>query len=152
LRARLEDLGLESFVKTTGGKGLHVVVPIARKHPWPVIKEFSRAVATAVAKDDPGFVVTMTKAKRTGKIFLDFFRNDRGATAVAPYSTRARPGAPVATPLFWDELSPQLPPNHFTVENLPRRLAQLKEDPWAEMLKLRQGITAKMLAALKVKV
>jgi bifunctional non-homologous end joining protein LigD len=152
LRARLEDLGLVSFVKTTGGKGLHVVAPIQRKHPWPVIKEFARAVATAVAKDDPGFVVTMTKAKRTGKIFLDFFRNDRGATAVAPYSTRARPGAPVATPLFWDELSPQLPPNHFTVENLPRRLAQLKEDPWAEMLKTRQSITAKMLAALKVKV
>ncbi|GIL40388.1 DNA ligase D [Roseiterribacter gracilis] len=151
LRARLDDLGLESFVKTTGGKGLHVVVPIQRKHPWPVIKEFARAVATAVAKDDPGFVVTMTKAKRTGKIFLDFFRNDRGATAVAPYSTRARPGAPIATPLFWDELSPRLPPNHFTVENLPRRLAQLKEDPWAKMLTSRQGITAKMLTALKVK-
>jgi bifunctional non-homologous end joining protein LigD len=152
LRGRLQDLGLESFVKNTGGKGLHVVVPILRKHPWPVVKEFARAVATSLAKDDPGFVVTMTKAKRTGKIFLDFFRNDRGATAVAPYSTRARPGAPVATPLFWDELSPQLPPNHFTVENLPRRLAQLKEDPWAEMLKTRQSITAKMLAALKVKV
>ncbi len=152
LRARLEELGLESFVKTTGGKGLHVVVPIQRKHPWPVIKEFSRAVATAVAKDDPGFVVTMTKAKRTGKIFLDFFRNDRGATAVAPYSTRARPGAPVATPLFWDELSPKLPPNHFTVENLPRRLALLKEDPWTKMLTVRQSITAKMLSALKVKV
>jgi bifunctional non-homologous end joining protein LigD len=151
LRARLEALGLESFVKATGGKGLHVVVPILRKYPWPVIKEFSRAVATAVAKDDPGFVVTMTKAKRTGKIFLDFFRNDRGATAVAPYSTRARPGAPVATPLFWDELSPQLPPNFFNVENLPRRLATLKEDPWAKMLTVRQGVTAKMLASLKVK-
>jgi bifunctional non-homologous end joining protein LigD len=151
LRARLGDLGLESFVKTTGGKGLHVVAPILRKHPWPVVKEFARAVATSLAKEDPQFIVTMTKARRVGKIFLDFFRNDRGATAVAPYSTRARPGATVATPLFWDELSPQLPPNHFNVDNLPRRLAQLKEDPWAPMLTVRQGLTAKMLAALKVK-
>jgi len=110
MRERLTQLGLESFLKTTGGKGLHVVAPIEPDHQWPTVKEFVRAVATAMAADSDRYVTVMTKAKRTGKIFIDFFRNDRGATAVAPYSTRARPGAPVATPLDWSEATPDLNP------------------------------------------
>ena len=134
MRERLDALGLESFLKTTGGKGLHVVAPIKAEHEWPLVKEFARAVATATAADSDRYVTVMTKAKRTGKIFIDFFRNDRGATAVAPYSTRARPGAPVAVPLDWSEAAPTLSPAHFTVETVPRRLAQMPDDPWTPML------------------
>jgi bifunctional non-homologous end joining protein LigD len=148
IRERLEKLALQSFLKTTGGKGLHVVAPIAPEHEWKTVKEFARGVATAMATDGDRYIVTMTKAKRTGKIFIDFFRNDRGATAVAPYSTRARPGAPVAVPLDWGEASPALSPAHFTVETVPRRLAQLREDPWAPMLKVKQSITPAALRSV----
>jgi bifunctional non-homologous end joining protein LigD len=149
MRARLETLGLKSFVKTTGGKGLHVVAPIAPEREWPAIKELARAIAVATAADSDRYVTTMTKAKRTGKIFIDFFRNDRGATAVAPYSTRARPGAPVATPIAWDEATPSLTPGHFTVATIPRRLAQLRADPWAEMPDCRQSAD-KALKAMRI--
>src|SRR4029079_18262285 len=102
----LRELGLESFVKTTGGKGLQVVVPLQARQTWDELKEFSRAIAEEFVRAAPQwFVATMTKSKRTGKIFLDFFRNTRGATAVAAYSTRSRPGAPVSTPITWEELS-----------------------------------------------
>jgi bifunctional non-homologous end joining protein LigD len=150
MRQRLDKLGLESFLKTTGGKGLHVVAPFKREHEWPLIKDFARAVATATAAESNRYVTVMTKAKRTGKIFIDFFRNDRGATAVAPYSTRARPGAPVATPLDWREATPALTPSHFTVETMPRRLAQLPADPWAPMLTAKQAIGKAALKAMKV--
>jgi bifunctional non-homologous end joining protein LigD len=150
MRERLDALGLESFLKTTGGKGLHVVAPFKREHEWPLIKEFARAVATATAAESDRYVTVMTKAKRTGKIFIDFFRNDRGSTAVAPYSTRARPGAPVATPLDWREATPDLTPGHFTVETMPRRLAQLAEDPWEPMLTSKQAIGKAALKAMKV--
>jgi bifunctional non-homologous end joining protein LigD len=150
MRERLEKLGLESFLKTTGGKGLHVVAPIARDHEWPVVKDFARAVANATAADSDRYVTVMTKAKRTGKIFIDFFRNDRGSTAVAPYSTRARPGAPVATPLNWDEATPNLSPAHFTVETIARRLARMPDDPWAPMLTLKQSIGKAALRSMKV--
>ena len=126
------------------------MAPIKRQHEWPVVKEFARAVATAVAADSDRYVTVMTKAKRTGKIFIDFFRNDRGSTAVAPYSTRARPGAPVATPLDWREATPDLTPGHFTVETMPRRLAQLAEDPWAPMLTSKQAIGKAALKAMKL--
>jgi bifunctional non-homologous end joining protein LigD len=150
MRDRLDKLGLESFLKTTGGKGLHVVAPFKREHEWPLVKEFARAVATATAAESDRYVTVMTKAKRTGKIFIDFFRNDRGSTAVAPYSTRARPGAPVATPLNWSEATPALTPGHFTVETMPRRLAQLTEDPWAAMLTSKQVIGKAALKTMKV--
>ncbi len=150
MRERLDRLGLESFLKTTGGKGLHVVAPIAPEHEWKLVKEFARAVATAVAADSDRYVTIMTKAKRTGKIFIDFFRNDRGATAVAPYSTRARPGAPVAVPLAWSEATPSLTPAHFNVETVPRRLAQLGADPWAAMLTLKQRIGEDALKQFKL--
>jgi bifunctional non-homologous end joining protein LigD len=150
MRKRLDGLGLESFLKTTGGKGLHVVAPIEPENDWPLVKQFARAVASATAADSDRYVTVMTKAKRTGKIFIDFFRNDRGATAIAPYSTRARPGAPVAAPLDWSEAVPSLNPSHFTAETMARRLAQLKADPWAKMPKTRQSISAAALKAMKL--
>jgi bifunctional non-homologous end joining protein LigD len=147
VRKRLEALGLESFVKTTGGKGLHVVVPLASGVTWEQGADFSRAVAESLAREDPrGFIAQMSKAARTGKIFIDYFRNARGATSVAAYSTRAKPEAPVSVPLEWDELSPRLKSDHYTVANLPRRLAGLRKDPWARYWTVRQELPAELTA------
>ena len=132
VRDRLAARGMASFVKTSGGKGLHVVAPLRPKADWQAVKAFTKAMAQAMAADSPErFVATVTKAKRHGKILIDYLRNGRGATAVAPYSTRARPEAPVSMPLAWDELGPGLGPAYFTVANAPVRLAQLGTDPWA---------------------
>ncbi|HEV2566515.1 MAG TPA: non-homologous end-joining DNA ligase [Microvirga sp.] len=139
VRERLKALGLESFVKTTGGKGLHVVVPLRPKAPWKDALAFTREIAEAMAADQPDrYTTTSVKQEREGRIFIDYLRNNREASAVAPYSTRSRPGAPVATPVAWNELSPDLKPNGFTVENLSKRLASLKQDPWAGMSKVDQ--------------
>jgi bifunctional non-homologous end joining protein LigD len=139
----LQELGLESFVKTTGGKGLHLVIPIERRHDWDDVKDFCHSVARLIVKADPGhYTANLAKAARTGKIFIDYLRNARGATAILPYSTRARPGAPVSTPLTWDELSPNVYSDHYTIRNLPRRLASLKHDPWQHLASLRQRLTA----------
>lgn len=144
-RRLLSSLDLQSFVKTTGGKGLHVVVPIAPRRGWDEVKAFTKAVADALVRLDPArYTATMSKAKRTGKVFVDYLRNGRGATAVAPYSTRARPGAAVATPLAWDELDAPLDPASFTIETVPQRLATIR-DPWAELTSVRQSITSAML-------
>ena len=133
VRARLQDAGLAAFVKTSGGKGLHVVSPVEPKAAWPAVKAFTKAIADAMAADSPDrYVATITKAKRRGKILVDTLRNQRGATAVAPYSTRARPGAAVSMPLAWDELGPGLGPASFTLMNAPARLASLRRDPWAD--------------------
>jgi bifunctional non-homologous end joining protein LigD len=141
VRERLQSLGLSSFVKTTGGKGLHVVVPIAPRHGWDVVKEFCAAVARAIARDAPDrYVVTAVKAKRTGKLFIDYLRNTRSATAVAAYSTRARARAPVSVPLRWEELAEGVRPDQYTIENLPRRLSALRRDPWADYDRVEQSI------------
>jgi bifunctional non-homologous end joining protein LigD len=146
VRERLEALGLTSFVKTTGGKGLHVCVPIVRRIEWDGAKEFCRKFSEAIVASAPDeYVATASKARRKGKIFIDFLRNARGATFIAPYSTRARPGAPVAVPLGWDELSENIPPDHFDVRSLPARLQALKRDPWREMPALRQSLSARLL-------
>lgn len=130
-KARLEQAGLAAFVKTSGGKGLHVVSPLKPKAEWPAIKAFAKGLAEAMAADSPDrYVATITKAKRRGKILVDYLRNQRGMTAVAPYSTRARPGAPVSMPLTWDELDPGIGPNFFTVANTPTRLSTRGGDPW----------------------
>jgi bifunctional non-homologous end joining protein LigD len=149
LRDRLHGLGLESFVRTTGGKGLHLVVPLVPELGWDEAKEFAQAVAQAHQQDDRSRITTnMSKAKRRGKIFLDYLRNGRGATAIASYSTRARPRAPVATPVRWDELGGALRPDRYDVDNLRRRLAALRSDPWEGFDDARRAITRKMQAAV----
>jgi bifunctional non-homologous end joining protein LigD len=131
VRDRLNNAGLTSFVKTSGGKGLHVVAPVKPKADWPAVKAWTKAMADAMAADSPQrYVATITKAKRTGKILIDYLRNQRGMTAVAAYSTRARPGAAVSMPLGWEELVPEIGPAHFTIANAPSRLAALARDPW----------------------
>jgi bifunctional non-homologous end joining protein LigD len=141
LRSLLSELRLKSFVKTTGGKGLHVVVPLAPKESWDTVKAFARGVADAMAQRAPKeYTASLSKASRTGKIFIDYLRNSQGATAVAAYSTRALPGAPVATPIAWDELGVDLRSDRFTVRDLPRRLVALRKDPWEGFLKSRQTL------------
>jgi bifunctional non-homologous end joining protein LigD len=143
VRERLTALGLDSFVKTTGGKGLHVVVPLAPKADWEEVKTFARALAESMEADSPQrYISKATKKARSGLIYVDYLRNGRGATAIAAYSTRARAGAPVSVPLAWNELSPAIKPNHFTVENLPARLQRLRKDPWADLLKSKQTLPA----------
>ena len=140
LRERLAGIKLKSFVKTTGGKGLHVVVP-TNGTPWDDAKDFAHAMVLAMAADEPDrYVSKMTKSIRKGKIFLDYLRNGRGATAIVAYSTRARPGAAVSTPVDWDELGPKLAPDKFTLLNIGRRLGALKKDPWADIGKVKQGL------------
>jgi bifunctional non-homologous end joining protein LigD len=143
MRGRLADLGLQSFVKTTGGKGLHVVAPVARRLDWDGFKAFARGVAERWAEEAPArFTSNPMKARRKGKIYIDYLRNGRGATAIAPLSPRARPQATVATPLAWAELATPLSPTDFTITTVPKRLAELREDPWAGFFELRQTISA----------
>ncbi len=149
VRDRLGELGLESFLRTSGGKGLHIVAPLARRNSWNELKEFAKAVADDMVRRAPErYLATMSKAKRRGKIFIDYLRNQRGATAIASYSTRAREGAPVATPLAWKELSARTKPNGFTVTNVPKRLTTLAADPWENFFKVRQSITRAMRSSL----
>jgi bifunctional non-homologous end joining protein LigD len=143
VRERLGALGLESFVKTTGGKGLHVVVPLTPKAGWEEVKSFTRNLSESMEADSPQrYISKATKKARNGLIYVDYLRNGRGATAIAAYSTRARPGAPVSVPLAWDELSPVIKPNHFTVGNLPARLERMRKDPWAELFVIKQTLSA----------
>jgi bifunctional non-homologous end joining protein LigD len=143
MRERLDELSLTSWVKTTGGKGLHVVAPVERRIGWDDFKAFAKAVTDGMATAEPRrYTTNPLKARRKGKIFLDYLRNARGATFIAPYSPRSRPGAPVATPIAWDELEAGVDPASFTIETVPRRLGKLVEDPWAEIGETRQSITA----------
>ncbi len=133
VRDRLKVHGLDSFVKTTGGKGLHVYAPLKPYADWPAVKTFAHDLAKAMAKDSPRkLLATASKAQRRGRIFIDYLRNGRGATAVAPYSTRARSGATVSTPLAWSELGPEMRPDRFTVANLLHRLSRV-DDPWKDV-------------------
>jgi bifunctional non-homologous end joining protein LigD len=141
VRRRLTALGLRSFVKSTGGKGLHVAIPILPEHSWPEVKKFAYDFVLALERDLPSlFLTKMTKAARKGKIYLDYLRNERGSTAVAPYSPRARAGLPVAMPLSWSELTaPQFP--RFTVSDLHEWKKRLARDPWKDMSSLQQSLT-----------
>jgi bifunctional non-homologous end joining protein LigD len=152
VRELLEGLGLQTFLKTTGGKGLHVCVPLVRRGDWDDVKAFTKAVVeTIVAAEPSRYTSKLPKASRKGKIFIDYLRNGRGATSIAAYSTRARPNAPVSTPLFWEELETDVRGNTYTVRNLPERLEGLESDPWASFLKVRQSITAAMKKAVGMK-
>ncbi len=151
MRDSLSDLGLESFLKTTGGKGLHVVTPLTPRLEWDTVKEFSKAIADSLVREFPReYIATMSKAKRKGKIFIDFLRNGRGATSIAAFSTRARSGAPVAAPIGWDELTEDLRPDAFNIRNIRQRLSSLRKDPWEDYFKVRQTITAKMLKKMGI--
>jgi len=144
-RASLEEFGLQSFLKTTGGKGLHVVAPIRPENEWPVIKEFAHNLVLRMERKNPQLYVTkMTKAIRKNRIYLDYLRNDRGSTAIAPYSTRARSGAPVALPLDWKELNAKARPV-FHVTDFEDWKGRLAHDPWSEMLEVKQRLSAKAL-------
>ena len=149
VRRLLDHLGLQSFLKTTGGKGLHVCLPLVRRSGWDEVKAFAKALAEAVVAQEPKrYTANLPKASRKGKIFIDYLRNGRGATSICAYSTRARPGAPVSAPLAWEELDTDVRADTFTVQNLPERLESLKADPWADFLKVRQSLTAAMKKAL----
>jgi bifunctional non-homologous end joining protein LigD len=150
LRSRLADLELGAFVKTTGGKGLHVVVPITPKQDWNFAKQFCKAVAQWMVHSAPDqYTATMAKTKRRGKIFIDYLRNARTASAVCAYSTRARSGAPVSTPLDWDELTHDVR-SHFTIRNVPERLAHRRADPWADYESARAPVTRAMMKRLQL--
>ena len=134
IRARFADAGLVGFVKTSGGKGLHVVAPLKPTDAagWDAVKGFAATMARTMAAEEPErYVATITKAKRTGRILLDYLRNGRNNTAIVAYGARARPGAPVSMPLAWDELQPEIGPAHFTVANAPARVGNTA-DPWAD--------------------
>jgi bifunctional non-homologous end joining protein LigD len=150
VRERLDDLGLVNFARTTWGKGLHVVVPLGRRSSWEELKTFAKSFASALVHEQPKrYIAQSSKAKRAGKLYLDYLRNERGATAIASYSTRARPGATVAAPLSWDELSASLRPAQFNVQTVPERLRTMKQDPWKGFFDIRQAITRAMHAQIE---
>jgi bifunctional non-homologous end joining protein LigD len=131
---------LQSFVKLSGGKGIHVVLPVGGAD-WDAAKNFSQRIALGMAADSPQrYVGKMTKALRKGRIFIDYFRNTREATSVAPYSTRARPGAAVSAPLSWEQLGRTKSAADFTVRNLKQRF---KDDPWVDIGEVQQKLPTK---------
>jgi bifunctional non-homologous end joining protein LigD len=143
VRAALRADGREGFVKTTGGKGLHVVTPLVPGASWAECAAYAEALAVRLAGEAPeAFVATMSKARRKGRIYIDWLRNVRGATSIASFSTRARAGAPVSVPLRWDELTADLRPDAFTVESVPRRLRARRADPWAGYEEARRPLRA----------
>jgi bifunctional non-homologous end joining protein LigD len=148
VKDELSRLGLESFVKTTGGKGLHVVVPLTPKHDWTLIRAFAEAIAEGLVRRAPDrYVATMSKAKRAGKIFVDWFRNGKGATAILPYSPRAREGATVALPIAWRDLG-SVDPRELTVLTVPALLARRRSDPWRDLLEINQTLSRGVLAKI----
>ena len=152
VKTLVESVGLVPFLKTTGGKGLHVVVPIEPKLNWEMVKGFCKAVADVLERTFPDrFTSKLLKVSRRGKIFIDYLRNAEGSTAVAAYSTRAKPNAPVSTPIAWDELSRDVRLAHFNVKNVPQRLAKMKHDPWQKLEKSERSLSSAMMAKVGFK-
>jgi len=149
VRDALTALKLESFVKTTGGRGLHVVVPLTPHADWKQCLDFSRALSERFEQMQPELYTTaFAKVGRSRKLLIDYLRNNRTNTSIAAYSTRARKSAPVSVPLTWEELRVSLDPRSFTVLTLPKRLAKLKTDPWAGYWKCRQKLTVQVVRAV----
>lgn len=145
LRDLLQEMGLESYAKTTGGKGLHIVCPIRRSRTVEEVRAFTGALAGMFEAVAPQrYTTNVSKARRTGKILIDYLRNAPGATAVEVFSARAREGAPVAMPVTWEEL-PDVRGDSFTVKNAKDRLASMRTDPWQDFFEVRQSITVKMM-------
>ncbi len=150
VRRVLKTVGLESFPKTTGGKGLHVVVPLVPRADWRECLEFSRALAEAIERHDPALYTTaFAKAGRERKILIDYMRNNRTNTSVAAFSTRARPGGPVSMTLRWEEVTPTLNPSAWTIATAEARLSSLRRDPWQGYWKCTQRLPAKAAEALR---
>jgi bifunctional non-homologous end joining protein LigD len=149
VRQMLDALGLQSFVKTTGGRGLHLVVPLAPVAPWSDCLAFARALAETLARIDARFTTRYAKAGREHLLLVDYLRNNRTNTSIAAFSTRARAGAPVSMPLAWPELSASRPPDRFTIDKVAARLTRLRRDPWHEYWSARQRIPHGAAAALQ---
>jgi bifunctional non-homologous end joining protein LigD len=149
VRRALEALDLESFVKTTGGKGLHLVVPLVPSADWTECLAFSRDLSQALVRARPDLYTTdFARAGRTNRILIDYMRNNRTNTSIAAYSTRARPGAPVSVPLRWTELKTSLNPSRFTVSTIPHRLERSRGDPWTAYWRCRQKLTRARMRAV----
>ena len=149
VRQMLETVGLASFPKTTGGKGLHVVVPLDARTDWSECLAFSRALADAIERHDPArYTTAFAKSGRERKILIDYLRNNRTNTSVAAFSTRARDRAPISTTLRWEEVTPALEPSRWTVSTVERRLSSLRTDPWKEYWTCRQRLPTRATAAL----
>jgi len=147
VRDMLEDIDLPSFAKTTGGKGLHVCVPLRRKADWDEAKAFCKQFTKAIVRKNPErFISKATKNARRGKIFVDYLRNGYGATAVAPFSVRARPGLPIAVPIRWKELQPSLRPDQWNLANIDKRLKDVGAEAWSDW-EHRRSLTGKRLTA-----
>ena len=151
IRKLMQDVGLESWVKTTGGKGLHVVVPLTKPLPdWEVAKEFARSVTLFMERLAPAMFTSKTgERNRKKKIFVDYLRNGFGATAVAAFSPRWRPGVGVSTPVSWDEIDEDVRGSHFNLRNVPKRIAGLRRDPWKGYATANQALTKQIVGRLK---
>ncbi len=149
VRELFDTLGLKSWGKLTGGKGIHVVVPIERRVEWRIVSAFARAAAERLTRNNPTLYVSKAaKAIRDKRIFVDWMRNSRGATYAAPWCARAREGAPVSVPLHWDELSSITKPDQFNIPRVVKMIAKGHADPWTDMLSTRQRLTSDMAVQL----
>jgi bifunctional non-homologous end joining protein LigD len=153
VRKLLADLGLKSWVKTTGGKGLHVVVPLGRPLPdWPTAKDFTQSITLFMTRLAPTrFTAKTGERNRKNKIFIDYLRNGFGATAVAAFSPRWRPGVGVSTPVAWEEIDEDIRGTHFNIHNVPDRIAKQRKDPWKDYWGTNQPLTKAMIKAMAEK-
>lgn len=146
----LDDLGLQAFLKTSGGRGMHVVVPLDRRHDWDLARQFARSVTERLAREAPELIVDkMGPQNRVGRIFVDYLRNQRGASTVAAYSVRARPGLAVSVPVEREELAQLERADRWNIGNLDERLRALRSDPWARYGAVLQGLTQALLKRLE---
>jgi bifunctional non-homologous end joining protein LigD len=146
VRELLDDVGLQSFVKTSGSKGLHVFVPIQRYSSWTTARQFAAAIANRIVKQHPGrFTVSLSKRARRGKVYIDTLRNRFGATTIAAYSTRVRENASVSLPVSWETLSTLSSASYFTVKDVPAILRNQASDPWSQYATVRQRLSESML-------